>query len=315
MAVFPEIHFAPLQGYTDRIYRNAFARHFGGIEVYYTPFIRVESDGTFRQKDLRDIDPALEQVPGLIPQILPGNAAEFRLLAALLQAKGYRQADINLGCSFPLIAGRKKGAGMLAFPDLVKETLAPLEEFPELRFSVKMRLGWENVSEGIKVVDILNSLRLDHVCIHARLGKQQYKGVPDWNAFGDFYRACRWPLFANGDLNSPEEIKRILVDFPLLRGVLIGRGLLSSPLLIKEFKENRTFLPIQRMECLSGFHQTLFSAYREQLKDDNQLLKKMKTLWDYLLPEAERKGLKRIRKAGNLQEYEWSVWQLLHAGS
>ncbi|MFR6284566.1 MAG: hypothetical protein ACLUN1_11970 [Odoribacter splanchnicus] len=24
-------------GYTDRIYRNAFAHYFGGVEVYYTP--------------------------------------------------------------------------------------------------------------------------------------------------------------------------------------------------------------------------------------------------------------------------------------
>ena len=48
------IHFSPLQGYTDRIYRNAFAHYFGGVEVYYTPFIRVEK-GALRKRDLRDI--------------------------------------------------------------------------------------------------------------------------------------------------------------------------------------------------------------------------------------------------------------------
>ena len=41
------IHFAPLQGYTDVIYRNAHAACFGGIDAYYTPFVRLEK-GTFR---------------------------------------------------------------------------------------------------------------------------------------------------------------------------------------------------------------------------------------------------------------------------
>ena len=36
------IHFAPLQGYTDAVYRLAHARIFGGIDTYYSPFVRVE---------------------------------------------------------------------------------------------------------------------------------------------------------------------------------------------------------------------------------------------------------------------------------
>lgn len=36
------IHFAPLQGYTEAFYRNAHAACFGGIDSYYTPFVRLE---------------------------------------------------------------------------------------------------------------------------------------------------------------------------------------------------------------------------------------------------------------------------------
>ena len=46
------IHFAPLQGYTDVIYRNAHAACFGGIDTYYTPFVRLEK-GSFRHRDIR----------------------------------------------------------------------------------------------------------------------------------------------------------------------------------------------------------------------------------------------------------------------
>ena len=61
------IHMAPLQGYTEAAYRNAHAASFGGIAHYYTPFVRIEKDA-FRAKDLRDIDPANNEVPHLVPQ-------------------------------------------------------------------------------------------------------------------------------------------------------------------------------------------------------------------------------------------------------
>lgn len=50
------IHFAPLQGYTEAIYRNAHDAFFGGVDTYYTPFVRLEK-GNFRRRDVRGIEP------------------------------------------------------------------------------------------------------------------------------------------------------------------------------------------------------------------------------------------------------------------
>lgn len=305
-----ELHFAPLQGHTDRIYRNTFEDYFGSVDAFYTPFIRVEHDGTFRNRDLRDIEPAENRVKNLIPQILPGSPEEFRLLCRLLVSKGYSRVDINLGCPFPMIAKKGKGAGMLADLGRVKTVLQTVEEFPELNFSLKMRLGWENVSEGLCVIDVLNHLRLCHITVHARLGKQQYKGVPDLEAFQKFYTVCKHPLFYNGDLKKSEEIGHILEKFPLLRGVSIGRGLLSSPMLNKEFHENVTFPLETRMSLFSGFHDALVSSYSEVLQGENQLLMRLKTLWEYFIPESDKKLLKRIRKANRLADYKTTVQDL-----
>lgn len=302
-----ELHFAPLQGYTDAVFRNAYHHFFGGVDAYYTPFIRVEGKNIFRNRDLRDVEPGNNAVPRLIPQILPGSPEEFRLLADLLQDKGYTAVDINMGCPFPMIAGKKKGAGMLPYPELVERTLETLNEYPGMEFSLKLRLGWENACECMLLIDIINKLRLSHITLHARLGKQQYKGVPDSEAFGHFYEVCKHPLFYNGDLKTVEECRQILVKFPMLRGLSVGRGLISSPLLAKEFRENETFSEKERMSLLSGFHKTLFSAYSERLQGENQLLMKMKTLWEYFLPEADRKALKKIKKTHKLSEYTAAV--------
>ena len=63
------IHFAPLQGYTDAAYRQAHARIFGGIDTYYSPFVRVEH-GEIRRKDARDIHPDNNRNIHLIPQLI-----------------------------------------------------------------------------------------------------------------------------------------------------------------------------------------------------------------------------------------------------
>lgn len=298
-----EIHFAPLQGYTDWIYRNIFARFFEGVDVYYTPFVRVEKGTTFRNRDLRDIDPANNTVACLIPQILPASPEEFRLLAALLQAKGYTRVDINLGCPFPLIAGQKKGAGMLPYPDLVGAVLAAAAEFPAIRFSVKMRLGWSDKQECLNLLPVLNECPLTHITLHARTGKQQYKGETDPELFEHFYRECRHSLFYNGDLNSAQQIQMILHRFPELKGVVLGRGLLSNPALAENLRYDRSE-PADSFSRKKDFMEALFRAYRDYLKDERVLLQKMKSYWEYFLPDADRKLKKKLQKAKKIADYQ-----------
>lgn len=301
-----ELHFAPLQGYTDAVFRNAFAKHFGGVDVYYTPFIRIEK-GDFRRRDLRDLEPEANRVPELVPQILPGTPDELRRLAEAVQAKGYRAADINLGCPFPPIVGKRKGAGMLPHPDLVEEVLRATEEFPEMLFSLKMRLGWEEGCECMNLVDAISSLRLRHVTVHARTGKQQYKGPTNPEAFAAFYERCRQPLFYNGDLLSPEDIHSIRERFPLLRGVSVGRGFLSSPFMGAECKGIAVPIGNERANVIFDFHNELLSVYSERLQGEAQLLSKMKSLWEHFLPETDRKLLKQIHKSNRLETYREAV--------
>ena len=301
-----EIHFAPLQGYTDVAFRNAFETYFGGVDTYYTPFIRIEK-GDFRKKDVREIAMEANTVRKLVPQLLAGNRDEFCRLADLLQAQGYREADINLGCSFPPIAGKQRGSGMLPHPELVAEMLKAMLEYPELRFSVKMRLGWEDPRECLELIPILNDFPLQHLTIHARVGKQQYKGETQPEAFAAFYECYQRPLFYNGDLLTVEDIRKIIQQFPNLKGVSLGRGLLSDPFLASEFKENMSKDSREKMEICRNFHDHLLSNYATTLQGDSHLLMKMKTFWEYFLPETDRKLLKAIKKANKLQQYTDAV--------
>ena len=228
------LHFAPLQGYTEAPYRDAHATVFGGIDTYYTPFVRIER-GEFRRKDTRDIEPGNNHVEHLVPQLIASKIEKAETILALFIEKGYGEVSINLGCPFPILAKRHNGSGMLPYPEEVKALLAMVEQHPEIRFSVKMRLGWESPEECLALAPLLNALPLEHVALHARLGKQQYKGEVDLDAFAAFAEVCQKPLIYNGDLLTVEDIQRIEKRFPQLAGIMIGRGLLANPALAMEY--------------------------------------------------------------------------------
>ena len=306
------IHFAPLQGYTDAIYRSAHARIFGGIASYYTPFVRLEH-GDFRRKDVRELDADNNRGVNLTPQLIASTPEKILRILALFIEKGYKNVDINLGCPFPTLAKRHNGAGLLPYPDEVKALLmAAIEAHPEIQFSVKMRLGWEDANECMALLPLLNSLPLSHITMHPRLGKQQYKGEVDLEAFQRFYAECEKPLIYNGDLLTLDDIDTISNRFPRLGGLMIGRGLLANPALAIEYQQGAPLSPKEKIEKIRLLHADVFSQYGNLLEGgDLQLLTKMRTFWEYLLPDGDRKAKKVIHKTSKLSNYQAAVSNLL----
>lgn len=297
-----KLYAAPLQGFTEAPWRNAHQEIFGGIDAYYTPFVRIER-GEFRNKDLRDIAPENNSVSHLVPQLIASTPAELERLAALFIEQGHKEADLNMGCPFPLIAGKHKGAGILPYPQEVKALLDELVHYPELKFSVKMRLGWESGDEWRLLLPLLNDTPLQRIVLHPRIGKQQYKGEVDGTAFAAFYEECTHPLVYNGDLLTVEDIHRTAETFPRLEGIMLGRGLLVNPALAWEYKEGVLLSQRELYIKVENLHARLLEYYEDHLQGDAQLLSKMKPYWEYLLPDADRKLKKAIKKATRRDKY------------
>ena len=107
-----------MQGFTEAVWRNVHSEVFGGIDGYYTPFLRYEH-GEIRNKDIRDVERKNNPARNLVPQIIAATPEEMQPLLELLTAEGYNRADINMGCSFALQVRKKHGAGLLPHPDMV----------------------------------------------------------------------------------------------------------------------------------------------------------------------------------------------------
>lgn len=306
----PVIYAAPLQGFTEVAWRNAHAQCLGGVDAYYTPFVRLEK-GEIRNKDRRDVSPEENTVSRLVPQVIASEPEELKVLADFLASQGYREIDVNMGCPFPLIVRRGKGAGILSSPEKVEALLETMKVFPEIRFSVKMRLGGQDAEEWKALVPLLNRSCVTQVTLYPRIGKQQYKGTVDRETFRAFYEACERPLVYNGDLLTVADIREVLEAFPRLKGVMLGRGLLANPALALAFREGE--LSENELKArVAQMHRQMYLYYHRVIEGgEAQLLAKLKTCWEYLLPELDKKQRKAILKSNRLDGYLRAVEEAL----
>lgn len=293
----------PLQGFTEAAWRAGHRRVYGeGVDVYCAPFLRVEH-GEPRARDLRDVRSELNGGLRLLPQVIFGSVGEFRMLVEAL--RGFGAIDLNLGCPFPPQVKRARGAGAILRPELLGEVGEVIAEMPEVRFSVKMRLGVDAADQWRGAIDAINAMRLDHVTIHPRIARDQYSGPLRPEALEEFRRECRHPLILNGEVRTPEQIAE--AERRGYAGVMIGRGLLERPSLVSEWREGREWMDAERVEKLLELHAFVFKHYRERLCGDAQLLAKVKPFWEYAEPAIGRKAWKAIRKSTSLPAYQAAI--------
>ena len=301
-----KIYSAPLQGFTEAVWRNVHYEIFGGIDGYYTPFLRYEY-GEIRNKDIRDVERKNNTVENLVPQIIAATPDEMRPLLELVRNEGYSCVDINMGCSFPLQARKKHGSGILPHPDLVAGILEEIKRNDDIVFSIKMRLGWLEKSEWQSLIEMINATPLSHVTMHPRLGVEQYKKPVDMDTFREFYSVCKHPVVYNGDLLTLQDIQRVEKVFPALKGIMLGRGLLANPSLGMEYLSGKETTAGERAALVRKMHEKMHNVMAQRLQGNTQYLSKLKPYWEYLLPDMPKRDKKAILKATSIDKYMHAV--------
>lgn len=296
--------FAPLEGITGYIFRNAHHKVFPEIDEYYIPFASPNMHHSFSPKELRDVDPAHNAGMRAIPQILTNRGDYFQKAAEELYAMGYREINLNTGCPSQTVCTKGKGAGML------RDTVALDAFFCELfknwnldmRVSVKTRVGISEESEFDDVLEVLNTYPIDSVILHPRVQKDFYKNPVRPHLFRKAAEECVHPLVYNGDLHSPGDCCAIEAEYPMLRGIMLGRGLLENPGLVTTLKTGRAVTK----EEIRRFHDVYYTDYSAFASGDKQILSKMKELWIFMgksFPDSE-KYMKQIKKCSRCDDYE-----------
>ena len=302
-----KLSLGPFQGITDAPFRNVFKKHFGGIDKYYTPFFTGIQKDHAKNMQVEEIDPRFNDVETLTPQILSTDAEEILRFASQCKELGYKEINLNMGCPFPRVANKKRGCGLLPYPEKIDAMLGTVFERIDLKFSIKCRLGYFSPEEIVPVIDIFNQYPLSELIIHPRIGKQLYKGEADVQRFAELMPLIKAPLVYNGDIVSVESFKRIREQVKPVNEFMLGRGLLTNPFLAEEIKGTPSNLT--RTERLHAYVNDLYEDRLRHAGGSPKVLGRMKELWSYLMYSFDNPQdiWRKIKKINALKEYEEAV--------
>lgn len=294
--------------------RKLYTEIFGGIDACYAPFIATTHMRKKRSPLFEDILPENNNDVPLIPQILGNNSDDFRFFASRISAMGYEEVNWNIGCPYPTITKKKKGSGILPYPDKIRSFLENVCQDDTYTLTVKMRLGLEDNEEGLRVMEVLNEYPIGNVTIHGRLGVQKYSGTVDLDAFELLLKTSRHEVIYNGDIFTVEDYKKIQSRFPDIDGFMLGRGALRDMFLPSTIKGVR-LSDSERLDKLQQYHQAFYDYYDADMDDTRLFINKMKEFWVYASYQVDGDGifLKKIRQCQSLDDYKWVCDSLFHA--
>jgi tRNA-dihydrouridine synthase B len=146
--------------------------------------------------------------------------------------------DINMGCPVPKVAIRAQaGSALLRNPEKVKEIVEAVVAAVPIPVTVKIRSGWDHYNiNAVEIAKICESAGAKAITIHARTRSQGYSGQADWRIITAVKKAVSIPVIGNGDIKTCYDAKRMM-DETHCDAVMIGRGALGNPWLIKETVE------------------------------------------------------------------------------
>ncbi len=307
-----QISFAPLQGFTDYIYRSAFQKYFDGVDKFFIPYVRYNNNDELKSSYKCEIIQDNNSHGNTVPQILSNKAAELIKLAEYLKHENFRTLNWNLGCPYPMVAKQNLGSGLLPQPDTIKLVLDEYYKVAPLPLSVKMRLGYESPDEFFSVLKVFNNFPVSEIIIHPRIGKQLYKGHAKPDYFAEALQFSKHKLVYNGDIQSIEDFEVLRSLFPSQKSWMIGRALLSNPFLAEQIKHAKSINKEQKAERLQLFTNELLEKYTNKLSGQSHLLTKMTQHWSYLsqMFENEKKVYKLILKSRKLENYLRNIYEI-----
>ena len=303
-----KIYFAPLEGVSGYVFRNAHHAYFPGVDRYYAPFISTSSNGFHKRKEVRDILPEHNKGIPLVPQLLSNHAGDFIHYAKQIRALGYEEVNLNLGCPSKTVVTKKKGSGFLKDPETLAGFLDEVFSGLDMEVSVKTRIGLEDPEEWEALLSVYNQFPVKELIVHPRTQKDYYKHPVRMEAFAFAMEQSRHPICYNGDICTKQDYERICQQFPNLSAVMIGRGFLKNPALVRELTGGAGL----DVTTLRAYHDRLYKDYRELFFGDKPVLFKMKEFWMYLLEGHPRLSScwKKIKKTQRLAEYDGIVYEV-----
>ncbi len=295
---------APMAGITDAPFRRQ-CQQFGaalaatemtlashGIDRTARPGSRLDFQGT---QGLRTV-----QIAGSEPAQMATAAREAVDLGAQI-------IDINMGCPAKKVCRKLAGSALLKDEKQVMKILSAVADVSPVPVTLKMRTGWDRTHRnGVRIARLAESVGIAALAVHGRTRACRYNGQAEYETIREIKSAVNIPVFANGDINSPEDAANVIRTTGA-DGVMIGRGAQGRPWIfaqIEHFILQKVLLPMpsidSQRDIIKSHLDAIYLFYGERI--GVRVAKKHLTWYCKYLPNAEGFRFKFVRADSSTEQ-------------
>jgi tRNA-dihydrouridine synthase B len=222
---------APMAGVTDRPFRQL-CRELGAgyvVSEMLTCDLSLLKSAKTKYRLNHDGEPG-----PIVTQIAGADPEQLALAAQFNEKNGSQIIDINMGCPAKKVYKKSCGSALMAHPELVKDILQATVEAVDCPVTLKIRLGIDETSmNAIQIAQIAEDSGIQALFVHGRTRVQKYTGIANYQAIADVKNSISLPVFANGDIDSPQKAEKALKETGC-DGIMIGRAAQGNPWIFKQ---------------------------------------------------------------------------------
>lgn len=233
------VFLAPMAGVSDLPFRKI-AREFGDFVMYsemvasYAVIRNI--DRTRMMMELTDDEWTGIQIVGADPKIMAEAAKKSHELGAPF-------LDVNMGCPVKKIVKTEAGSALMKNERLAAEIIKTVVEAVPIPVTLKIRLGWsDDHRNAIQIARIAQDNGIQLLTVHGRTRSQLFTGKADWHAIRAIKESIQIPVIVNGDITSVETARMALKE-SRADGVMIGRGAMGNPWLLRQIHDDIDGIP------------------------------------------------------------------------